>query len=84
MSQFTDAIKFNWPYHIIAPGEWEGSFSWSACGSCGSSLGGYRFEAHAFEPTPNSVVYDIKICVDCLMFHANGDEPEELPKEHKV
>ena len=54
----------------------EGSFSWSDCNSCGSLLGGDRFPAHAIEHNPNHQIYHIDICVDCLMFHANGDKPE--------
>ena len=59
----------------------EGGFSSSSCDSCGSSLGGDRYVAHAFEddgdgnPVTDSVVH-LSICTDCLLFHANGDEPE--------
>ena len=61
----------------------EGGFSWSECDSCSSTLGGNRFSAHAlhheaFGPNakqPNNI-HHIEICVDCLMFHANGEEPE--------
>lgn len=61
----------------------EGSFSWRECESCGSTLGGDRHDAHAihneaFGPDakrPNDV-HHISICTDCLLFHANGDEPE--------
>ena len=55
----------------------EGSFSHSDCDSCGSMLSGDRFPAHAIERHPNTHIYHIDICVDCLMFHANGQEPEE-------
>ena len=61
----------------------EGSFSWSECDSCSSHLGGDRFSAHAihkeaFGPDAKRPddVHHISICVDCLMFHANGEEPE--------
>lgn len=61
----------------------EGSFSWSQCQSCNSRLGGDRHTAHAihneaFGPDakrPDDIVH-IDICTDCLMFHANGEEPE--------
>lgn len=108
MSNFTDAIQFNWPTYVISPGSSkechecasgmdqdfltdemlqcldEGSFSYSECDSCGSTFGGDRFNAHAinreaFGPNakkPNDI-YHIDICADCLMFHANGDEPED-------
>lgn len=62
----------------------EGHFSWQECDSCGSRLGGDRFNAHAIHHEafgPNAKqpdnMYHIEICVDCLVFHANGDEPEE-------
>lgn len=61
----------------------EGSFSWSACESCGSTLGGNRHDAHAIHREafgPNAKrpdeVRHITICTDCLLYHANGDEPE--------
>lgn len=62
----------------------EGSFSWHECDSCSSTFGGNRFNAHAihkeaFGPEakrPNDV-HHVDICVDCLMFHANGNVPEE-------
>jgi hypothetical protein len=61
----------------------EGSFSWQECDSCGSRLGGDRFKAHAihkeaFGPDAKRPddIHHIDICVDCVMFHANGDEPE--------
>ena len=53
----------------------EGGFSWSACDSCGSTYGGDRYDAHGFIEDDNSVIH-LSICVDCLCFHANGDEPE--------
>ena len=61
----------------------EGGFSWSSCDSCGSRLGGNRYNAHAihkeaFGPDakrPNDT-HHIDICADCLCFHANGDIPE--------
>ena len=54
----------------------EGGFSWSSCDSCGSSLGGDRYPAHGFDgdPTEGKMIH-LDICVDCLMFHVNGDEP---------
>jgi hypothetical protein len=62
----------------------EGSFSWSECDSCGSTLGGSRYPAHAinkeaFGPDAKRPddVHHIDICTDCLMFHANGDTPDE-------
>jgi hypothetical protein len=62
----------------------EGHFSKSSCDSCDQHLAGQRFPAHAihknaFGPTATEPdnVHHIDICQDCLMFHANGEEPEE-------
>ena len=59
----------------------EPSFSWTQCDSCGSRFGGDREQATGI---PNdfkagegeSRFVDMSICVDCIMYHANGDEPE--------
>lgn len=60
----------------------EASFSWAECDSCSSTLGGDRFNAHAIHVEafgPNAKrpddIHHISICVDCLMLHANGEEP---------
>lgn len=62
----------------------EGGFSWSPCESCGSTLGGDRHPGHAIHKDafgPNAKrpddVHHISMCVDCLLFHANGDLPED-------
>ncbi|MFW6083743.1 MAG: hypothetical protein ACODAA_00845 [Gemmatimonadota bacterium] len=52
----------------------EPSFSWSSCDSCGSTLGGDRYPAHGIDDEGR--VYHLDICTDCVMFHANGDEPD--------
>jgi len=52
----------------------EGSFSWSQCDSCGTTLGGDRHVAHAF--TKEMEVIHLDICTNCHMFHANGDLPD--------
>lgn len=68
----------------------EAHFSWSQCDSCGSRLGGDRHPAHgvisasmagAQEPDANVTHFDI--CTDCVMYHANGDEPEAWGEEVK-
>jgi hypothetical protein len=53
----------------------EGGFSWHRCESCGSSLGGDRYAAHGFNE--NEEIVHLDVCVDCVMYHANGDEPED-------
>ena len=60
----------------------EASFSWSRCESCGSTLGGDRHPAHGVVATTEDEARDgaiehFEVCVDCLLFHANGDEPED-------
>ena len=56
----------------------EGAFSCAQCDSCGSILGGDRYAAHGIpqDYKAGGDTYHLSICVDCLMFHANGDEPE--------
>lgn len=51
----------------------EGGFSHSSCDSCGSSLAGDRYPAHYW--AGGELRHDT-VCVDCLMFHANGDVPD--------
>lgn len=61
----------------------EGSFkNRMDCDSCGTTLGGSVYAGHAFSATPSGVngpgdVYHLELCFDCVLFHANGDEPEE-------
>lgn len=52
----------------------EGFFSWSSCDCCGSGLGGTRYAAHGRDKGGNLIHLDV--CEDCLMYLANGDEPE--------
>lgn len=51
----------------------EGSFSWRACESCGSLLGGDRHAAHGFI---SGELVHLNVCADCLCYHANGDLPD--------
>ncbi len=81
MSDFTDAIEANWLGWSIHPdaSDDEGGPGGSQCGSCGSTLAGMRYDAHAIDHSPGEVDQDpieLSICVDCLCYHANGDEPE--------
>ena len=70
-------------YNAEEPGDdWhdlanEGGFSWSRCDGCGSSFGGDRYPAHGFLASDERGVFHLDICVDCVMYLANGDEPEE-------
>lgn len=61
----------------------EPSFSWHQCDSCGSTLGGDRHDAHGL-PIDRDGAFDysqdmihLSICSDCLIYHANGEEPEQ-------
>lgn len=58
----------------------EPHFSWHQCDSCGSVLGGDRHAAHGIPhdyKAGDDTVIHLDICSDCLIYHANGDEPEE-------
>jgi hypothetical protein len=56
----------------------EASFSWVQCDSCGSTLGGDRLPAVGLWRDESGALLDIdmEICVDCAMYHANGETPE--------
>lgn len=51
------------------------SFSREACDTCGSGLGGDRYCAHGFMKDGNLIHLDV--CVDCVMYFANGDVPDQ-------
>ena len=53
----------------------EAGFSWSACGICGSSLGGDR-EVWHWVDDKNRIQHESDACTDCVIYLANGDEPE--------
>lgn len=56
----------------------EGGFSWQDCDTCNSRLGGTRHAAHALmDDDPRRTVVHLAVCTDCVMFVANGDEPDE-------
>ena len=56
----------------------EPSFSWQSCDSCGSNLGGDRFKAYGILTDDlQADLFELDICVDCAMFHANGELPDE-------
>ena len=70
----------------------EGGFSWSSCDTCGSSLGGDRYPGHALDRDPQAPGYvrdsaniiHLEVCADCLMFIANGDEPEASDEDEQA
>ncbi len=51
----------------------EGGFSWAQCDGCGSTFGGDRYAGHG---TIKGELIHLDLCVDCLMYLANGDEPD--------
>ena len=53
----------------------EPSFSWQGCDICGSSLGGDVEPWHAVDEN-NEIVHGDRCCVDCVLYLANGDIPE--------
>ena len=53
----------------------EGGFSSSECGICGSKLGGDRYIWHWVDEY-NTIIHENDCCRDCLMYLANGDEPD--------
>ena len=60
----------------------EGGFRWSPCEVCGSpdtatgrTLGGNRYTWHAVNIMTDSIVHG-ECCTDCLMYLANGEEPD--------
>ena len=58
----------------------EGSFSWSSCDTCGSTLGGNRTRCVLTNPGKDKrgrrhKRIDVMSCDDCLGYAANGDLP---------
>lgn len=52
----------------------EPHFSWSSCEVCSSPLGGDRHPAHYWNDGDETVSH-LSVCVDCLLYTANGDMP---------
>jgi len=58
----------------------DASFSHSECGICGSTLGGDREVWHYVAKNSkgvDTIYHHDDACVDCVMYLANGDEPED-------
>lgn len=84
MSKFTEAVKRGlegFTHESVGPcpgcpeehEDEEGHFSWTSCDVCDSGLAGDRFAAHARDAEGN--IIHLEICVDCLQYIANGEEP---------
>lgn len=56
----------------------EGAFSWCGCGVCGSPLGNTLYIWHAIDES-GDVCHSDDMCPDCVLYLANGDEPESDP-----
>lgn len=54
----------------------EGSFYWTPCGICGSPLGGDRYIWHWIDED-GAMMHEDSACTDCVLYLANGDEPED-------
>ncbi len=59
----------------------EESFSWVSCGICRTTLGGNRCTWHWIRGGDENgkggdIVHEDNMCMDCVLFLANGDEPE--------
>jgi hypothetical protein len=61
----------------LSPGDDYEEFSTTPCDVCKSNLAGQRNNATGYHPESSSV-FEYSICVDCLMFCANGDLPEHV------
>jgi len=62
----------------------EGGFSNCRCGICGTRLAGDRYAWHWIDGGDKhgkggTIVHESDACADCLLFLANGDEPESWP-----
>lgn len=72
---FIDNVVNNLGGLFVAVGDETDEFSWGQCDSCDSRLGGSRHEASAYDRSTKEVI-ELRICSDCVMFHANGELPE--------
>jgi len=55
--------------------ESEPYFSWSPCDVCGSPLGGDREDLHYV--SEGEIYHGGEVCVDCMIYLANGDVPDD-------
>jgi hypothetical protein len=69
-----------YPIHAQVDPDSEGSFSWSSCDTCGTTLGGNRTEMVLTKPGVTKgghrfPAHRVSSCDDCLMYAANGVLP---------
>lgn len=55
----------------------ESFYSHKPCDCCKRPLGGNRTPHNGFNPTEKSVFGDYWLCVDCTLFNAYGELPED-------
>jgi hypothetical protein len=56
----------------------EANFSAAQCDSCGSTYAGDKSPGYGmWTDNGQLITIEMVLCVDCVMWHANGDEPEE-------
>lgn len=60
-------------YSMHSVGE-ESGFTWRGCPLCHQQLGGDRLELLYVD---GGITYKEHICIDCALYVANGDVPEE-------
>jgi len=70
---FAEAVEFQ---DVLA----EGSFQRGPCDICDSRLGGNYFPWHAVT-SDDKILHGESACMDCVVYLANGDVPEEEPEE---
>lgn len=78
MEAFRSACKPG--QHLAANNLEDEGFSRSPCDCCGSTLGGTRFFRGLAILQGCEVVTELDVCIDCMMFHCNGDLPDEWEK----
>jgi len=54
----------------------EPHFTWSGCDICGSTFG-LDAEAWHWVDKNGVIIHESNACVDCVVYLANGDEPEQ-------
>ena len=85
MSDYTDAVEHQLKgiEAVSINSDDHDDFSWSQCDGCGSTFGGARYGASGLIPRVGATIADgadtitLSVCVDCVMFLANGEEPDE-------
>jgi hypothetical protein len=74
---FTEAVEHYCNGITVAISEDYDEFSSRQCDSCGSTLAGERWHATGFIGKGRHLIENMRVCVDCAMYHANGETPAE-------